>query len=63
MIFKEPMHAYVATDPINLSAQNTATLYAAVRTRTINRDNNGITLTSSTQNIDKMWKVVTLSSP
>ncbi len=54
--------AYVATDPTNLSAQNTATLYVAVKTKSNPRNNNGITLTTNVQTIDSSWEIVTLSA-
>lgn len=52
------MDTYVATDPTTLSAQNTSTIYAVVKTRYHNRNDNGIILTQSSQYVIKCWQIL-----
>nr|QBK85485.1 MAG: hypothetical protein LCMAC101_00720 [Marseillevirus LCMAC101] len=54
--------AYAAGDP-DLAVQNTSTYYVCIRTRSISRDNSGITLVTNQQSIDKTWKITTLTAP
>ncbi len=54
--------AYAAGNA-DYSVQNTSTLYVCVFTRTINRDNSGIALTTTQQIFNKTWRITTLSVP